>query len=55
MASNKLTVSDLDFDNIKTNLKTFMQGQSEFQDYDFELGFSFSVNSESNADDVSSS
>ena len=34
--SNKLTVSDFDFDNIKTNLKTFLQGQSEFQDYDFE-------------------
>jgi len=42
MASNKLTVSDLDFDNIKTNLKTFMQGQSEFQDYDFE-GSGFAV------------
>ena len=33
MASNKLTVSELDFDNIKTNLRTFLQGQSEFQDY----------------------
>jgi len=42
MASNKLTVSELDFDNIKTNLKTFMQGQSEFQDYDFE-GSGFAV------------
>ena len=36
MASNKLTVSDLDFDNVKSNLKTFLQSQSEFQDYDFE-------------------
>src|SRR6056300_1611576 len=36
MASNKLSVSELDFDNIKTNLKTFLQNQSEFQDYDFE-------------------
>src|SRR6056300_813107 len=36
MASNKLTVSDLDFDLVKANLKTFLQGQSEFQDYDFE-------------------
>ena len=42
MASNKLTVSDLDFDNIKINLKTFLQGQSEFQDYDFE-GSGFAV------------
>src|SRR5210317_872701 len=36
MASNKLEVSELDFDNIKSNLKTFLQNQSEFQDYDFE-------------------
>lgn len=42
MASNKLTVSDLDFDNVKTNLKTFLQNQSEFQDYDFE-GSGFAV------------
>ena len=42
MASNKLTVSDFDFDNVKTNLKTFLQGQSEFQDYDFE-GSGFAV------------
>jgi hypothetical protein len=38
MASNnkRITVSDLDFDSIKANLKTFLQGQSEFSDYDFE-------------------
>src|SRR5210317_46969 len=42
MASNKLSVSELDFDNIKTNLKTFLQSQSEFQDYDFE-GSGFAV------------
>ena len=42
MASNKLTVSDIDFDNVKTNLKTFLQSQSEFQDYDFE-GSGFAV------------
>ena len=42
MASNKLTVSDLDFDSIKTNLKTFLQSQSEFQDYNFE-GSGFSI------------
>jgi len=28
--------SDLDFDTIKTNLKTYFQAQSEFADYDFE-------------------
>ena len=42
MASNKLTVSDFDFDDIKANLKTFLQSQSEFQDYDFE-GSGFAV------------
>ena len=34
--SNKLVVSDYDFDAIKLNLKSFLQGQSQFQDYDFE-------------------
>lgn len=42
MASNKLQVSDFDFDDIKTNLKTFLRSQSEFQDYDFE-GSGFAV------------
>ena len=42
MASNKLTVSDLDFDAIKSNLKTFLQDQPEFSDYNFE-GSGFSV------------
>jgi hypothetical protein len=42
MASNKLIVSDLDFDLVKQNLKTFLQSQSEFQDYDFE-GSGFSI------------
>ena len=32
----RLTVTELDFDNIKTNLKTFMRNQDEFTDYDFE-------------------
>ena len=32
----KLEITDLDFDTIKTNLKTYMKGQSEFTDYDFE-------------------
>jgi hypothetical protein len=34
--SKRMKVSELDFDTIKTNLKTFLQAQSEFSDYDFE-------------------
>ena len=34
--ANKIVVSDYDFDAIKVNLKNFLQGQVEFQDYDFE-------------------
>lgn len=36
MENKKISVSELDFDQIKANLKTFLQGQTEFQDYDFE-------------------
>jgi len=38
MATNnkRIQVSELDFDAIKENLKTFLRGQSEFSDYDFE-------------------
>jgi len=37
MATNKnINVTELDFDAIKQNLKTFLSGQTEFQDYDFE-------------------
>jgi len=36
MANKKINVAELDFDGIKQNLKTFLQGQDEFQDYDFE-------------------
>ena len=36
MATNRLQVTDLDFDTIKNNLKTYLQGQSEFTDYNFE-------------------
>ena len=36
MANSKLIVSDLDFNDIKSNLKRFLQSQSQFQDYDFE-------------------
>ena len=32
----QLNVTELDFDNIKQSLKTFMQAQDEFRDYDFE-------------------
>jgi len=32
----RLNVTDLDFDDIKSNLKTFMRNQNEFTDYDFE-------------------
>lgn len=35
MASN-LNVTELDFDQIKENLKSFMKSQSQFRDYDFE-------------------
>lgn len=36
MATNRLQVTDLDFDTIKNNLKNFLKSQSEFSDYDFE-------------------
>ena len=36
MPQQKLNVSELDFDKIKANLKTFLQSQTQFQDYDFE-------------------
>ena len=34
--ATKLQVTELDFDDIKTNLKTYMKNQTEFTDYDFE-------------------
>lgn len=34
--ADRLTVTELDFDAIKTNLKNFLRAQSEFTDYDFE-------------------
>ena len=34
--ANRLKVTELDFDQIKTNLKNFLKQQSEFTDYDFE-------------------
>ena len=32
----QLNVTELDFDNIKANLKTFLNSQTEFTDYNFE-------------------
>lgn len=34
--ADRLNVTDLDFDQIKSNLKTFLKQQTEFQDYDFD-------------------
>lgn len=34
--SKQINVSELDFDQIKANLKDYLRGQSEFSDYDFE-------------------
>ena len=34
--ADRLRVTELDFDTIKENLKSFLQQQSEFTDYDFE-------------------
>ena len=42
MSQHKLNVSELDFDSIKANLRTFLESQAQFQDYDFE-GSSLSI------------
>lgn len=34
--ADRLKITELDFDQIKSNLKSFLKQQSEFQDYDFE-------------------
>ena len=34
--SSKLNISQLDFDNIKNNLKRYLSNQNQFKDYDFE-------------------
>ena len=36
MASNKISVTDLEFDDIKANLKSYLKVQTQFQDYDFD-------------------
>ena len=35
-ANTYLEVSELDFDDIRSNLKTYLRGQTQFSDYDFE-------------------
>lgn len=35
-ATDKLIISELDFDQIKANLKLYLQSQDEFSDYDFD-------------------
>ena len=32
----RLEVTEFDFDEVKTNLKTFLKAQNQFTDYDFE-------------------
>jgi len=34
--NNKINISELDFDNIKSSLKDYLKGQDQFTDYDFE-------------------
>jgi len=36
MSSHRLDISELDFTNIKSSLRTFLSNQNEFKDYDFE-------------------
>ena len=35
-ANNALNVTDINFDTIKSNLKSYLSSQNQFQDYDFE-------------------
>ena len=35
-AQGKLQITELDFDDIKSNLKTYLKSQSQFTDFDFE-------------------
>ena len=34
--AERIDITELDFDDIKDNLKVFLKGQTEFTDYDFE-------------------
>ncbi len=40
--SNKLNISEFDFEEVRENLRTFLEGQPEFSDYNFE-GSGFAV------------
>jgi hypothetical protein len=42
MDNKRITTAELDFDKIKNNLKNYLKGQEQFQDYDFE-GSSLSI------------
>lgn len=42
MDNKRITTTQLDFDQIKINLKDYLKGQDQFQDYDFE-GSSLSI------------
>ena len=35
-SKGKMQITELDFDGIKNNLKTYLKGQTDFTDYDFE-------------------
>lgn len=35
-SNTNIQITNLDFDSIKSNLKTFLKGQTKFKDYDFE-------------------
>ena len=35
-SKNRLNVTELDFDQIRSNLKTYMQNQTTLADYDFD-------------------
>ena len=34
--ARRLDITEFDFDDVKTNLKTFLKAQDTFKDYDFE-------------------
>lgn len=36
MANTRINVADLDFEGIRNNLKTFLRGQDQFKDFDYE-------------------
>ena len=36
MATTVNSITNLDFDQVKADLKTYLKGQNQFKDYDFE-------------------